>query len=868
MNEAALRNYIVRGFKHINKRNTIELLWRTSIYTLPFFTVSNNFEYWKKEDIQSNLQNIFHALDLIIKAAYIEKKEDLAHINSLRMMNNSNDHKETLLALDSIEIISPNKCVSYAIHAISSALKAAYSQNSDIEIHAKNTCIYCIKSSINSHQGISLLQPVLLGIKSATKNEKRTIRKSFYGNIWNDFHKTLSRYDCSYWYNFIENIFNSEFNINKDNINRRINVPKEIRSSGASSSGDYLKELEKGETKLNEARIIILGDKGAGKTSIARKLVNSKAKMPKLNESTAGVDTSVWEIEDDNLNIRIWDFAGHTVTHAVHQFFLSERCLYIMVYNSRTENTSRLEFWLNHMKNFGGNSRALILVNLCDEHTPDIPIRSLKDKYPILDIDYFSIKEDESKLEVFKQKVKEYIRKNPCWKNQEMPTSYYKVKIELENYFNNSASSHGLEHISKEHFESIARKNKVENPAKLLEALHMLGISLWYKDMEKYNTLILNPEWISEGVYQIINWVNESIQYSLTIDDFNLVFSDNIKRFPIDKHQFLFDLMIKYELAYKTEGKESLIIPHLLKEDRPEELPHFELDNSLIVKYKSDQTLPPNTISRFIVRHNKQISSTGNEYNVWRYGVILKDNTNCIALVKEDDDRTISLRVKGNDSGKFLQELRATLDHIFDSYKSSKPTLEYNITQYGKIPDNTNTPIWLPEKRIINHVARNKDYFDDTTGSYIPLKPVVNHYHININDSSVIMGGNKNEISNDNSQVFNFKDCNMNMQGKLNELSRMLAENDLIEDSKDIKSIAKSFEENEILEKSEEVKKSGILNRLEKVFKELENKDSKLYSTLQKVKHGIGITQDLAEGYNNIAQWLALPQVPKPFLKK
>jgi len=34
------------------------------------------------------------------------------------------------------------------------------------------------------------------------------------------------------------------------------------------------------------------------------------------------------------------------------------------------------------------------------------------------------------------------------------------------------------------------------------------------------------------------------------------------------------------------------------------------------------------------------------------------------------------------------------------------------------------------------------------------------------------------------------------------------------------------------------------------------------------IKYGVGLAQDIAKGYNDIAQWLGLPQVMKPFLKK
>jgi len=42
-----------------------------------------------------------------------------------------------------------------------------------------------------------------------------------------------------------------------------------------------------------------------------------------------------------------------------------------------------------------------------------------------------------------------------------------------------------------------------------LKDLHYLGVSLWYADMDEYETLVLNPEWISQGVYRIINWVSK-----------------------------------------------------------------------------------------------------------------------------------------------------------------------------------------------------------------------------------------------------------------------------------------------------------------------------------------------------------------------
>ena len=46
------------------------------------------------------------------------------------------------------------------------------------------------------------------------------------------------------------------------------------------------------------------------------------------------------------------------------------------------------------------------------------------------------------------------------------------------------------------------------------------------------------------------------------------------------------------------------------------------------------------------------------------------------------------------------------------------------------------------------------------------------------------------------------------------------------------------------------------------------DKNSSMHKVIEGTKNGVDIAQDLAEKYNDIAQWAGLPQVPKPFLKK
>ena len=90
----------------------------------------------------------------------------------------------------------------------------------------------------------------------------------------------------------------------------------------------------------------------------------------------------------------------------------------------------------------------------------------------------------------------------------------------------------------------------------------------------------------------------------------------------------------------------------------------------------------------------------------------------------------------------------------------------------------------------------------------------------------------------------------------------------LLVEAEELKDAVGLLEEAENCKTKEEVKKNGIARSLQQLAEKLGDEDSKLHKTVEGIKNGIGIAQDIAKGYNDVAQWLGLPQVPKPFLKK
>jgi len=464
---------VLRETRDLNHDQALFFVWLCSVRALPFIGLTGSFKFLgENTDINKNLYSVINTIDIAANYDGDTNYSDarVAAYTTVDIIN-----RAVHSATNTADIVAAHTTTRAAISAVfATEFSSTNNVNTDdaADIDASE---YNMKLYNNIFEDISYIKQ---GVYDKFNNDI-----SLYGDTWNNFQKALNDVGCGYWGRLYENIFQSRFKIDKKGLNIRLSrVPYEIKEQGAKAVADYLELMEsEGSEKLNEARIIILGEKGAGKTCLARRLIKLKAPMTKPNESTEGVVSTIWKIKSKNVassvSAHIWDFAGHVITHAAHRCFLSERCLYILVYDGRTERRNQIEYWLDHVRNYGGNAPVLILINMFDDNKPDIPENTLKKKYLFIkDFVYLSIKKDKDALKEFSTRTSETILNNLIWNSQEMPSSYYKVKDALRELFDKR-----IEYISKEQFYKNASENDVRNKEKqdiLLEHLHWLGICL------------------------------------------------------------------------------------------------------------------------------------------------------------------------------------------------------------------------------------------------------------------------------------------------------------------------------------------------------------------------------------------------------
>ncbi|WP_434684524.1 leucine-rich repeat domain-containing protein [Pseudanabaena minima] len=468
--------------------------------------------------------------------------------------------------------------------------------------------------------------------------------------------------------------------------NNPLPIPPEILEDTENPAAiiGYWQKLKQSERKpLNEAKVILIGHGAVGKTSLVRQLIDRNFKPDEIK--TEGIDIRAWQIKarEENVKLRVWDFGGQEIMHATHQFFLTERSLYLLVLNARKdEGNNDVEYWLKIIESFGKDAPVLIIANKSDEHPLKLNRRHLQEKYPNIQGFFETSCKTGLGIDELRKAIAQQIAAMDHVFN-ELPQQWFRLKEQIE--------QDNRDHISYTEYECICNDQEISDRQErrdLIRLLHLLGIVLNFaEDTRLQDTSVLNPEWVTGGVYRILN-DNQLItkhKGMLNWQDLTRILTPKNKG---DRNcyqenrdrQFILDMMQKFELCFLLDAnsqKPIYLIPELLDEEEPDT---GNWDNTLNLEYHY-KILFSSVISRFIVKMHHRISKR----TYWRTGVILTFPEGNRAYIKADlADAKIFIRIDGNPNTR--RSSLAAIRNTFDNIHHSISALE--VDECVPLPDN------------------------------------------------------------------------------------------------------------------------------------------------------------------------------------
>jgi len=434
------------------------------------------------------------------------------------------------------------------------------------------------------------------------------------------------------------------------NNNPLIEPPIEVANQGLDAIKNYFLQLDSEESKIYEAKLLIVGEGFVGKSTLMHRILHNE--FNKDITSTEGIEIKTLKVkinDIDDFKINIWDFGGQEIYHSTHQFFLTKRSLYIFVWDSIKEDKYvSFDYWLNIVKLLSDSAPVIIVQNKVDERINNLDEIGLKKYFTnITGFNNVSAKENigiENLIKCIKEEISklEHI-------GDSLPKAWIDIRFELQ-----SLNSNYIE--INEYLSLCADYGLNEKSALFLSSYyHDLGVFLHFQDNPILNEIIfLKPEWATNAVYLLTD-TKEVIKNfgQFKFEDLNRYWVN----YPRENHIYLIELMKRFELCFEISNIKKYIIPELL----PESIQKTDLDFKTDLKFEYQYSFMPKAIlTRFIVLNHHLIRSK----IYWKNGVEIEYEGSKALIINDFLNKKIIVNIGGINNSNLLSIIRKDINYI------------------------------------------------------------------------------------------------------------------------------------------------------------------------------------------------------------
>ena len=491
------------------------------------------------------------------------------------------------------------------------------------------------------------------------------------------------------------------------------NPPIAIVQQGNAPILNYFEEIANGTDYLYEAKLLLVGAGGAGKTSLVRRLYEPNKPLPTPDEITKGIDIychefTIWDSRYPDgrpFRLNVWDFAGQDKYRPTDTFFFSQRSLYVLLDDTRnddkTVHDAGFKYWLEAVDFFSDHSPVLIFQNERAGRSKDIDFAGIHSKFKVKDLYKGDLKNPKA-VDSLRAAIEFYAKQLPHI-GEALPAKWLKVRADIENLAGTQAT------LDLKDYFALYEKYLPSDHVKALHLsryLHDLGVFLHYQDDDLLRrTVILQNEWATEAVFKMLD--DETVKTQLG----RFTAADGQRVWQASEyaalHPELRALMEKFELCYLLPDSQpkKWLAPQLLPASKPAELSDWATAGDLVLRY-AYEFLPKGMISRLMVRLHRFVLRPE---LACLTGVLFERNSTQVLVELSSKGDEIVLRARGGVERKeFLSIIADDLDALNATFKGGTEKIKVLIPCCCDSCTLKTEPEFFEKERLLQRKKDNK----------------------------------------------------------------------------------------------------------------------------------------------------------------
>lgn len=397
--------------------------------------------------------------------------------------------------------------------------------------------------------------------------------------------------------------------------------PPEIVEQGQQAIFDYLDERIEGYEQKWVSKLLVVGQGGTGKTALLNAL-RGQAFVP--TDTTHGMAIAPLELAhptraDVTMTLNAWDFGGQEIYHATHQFFMSERSLFVVVWSARSgHEEGKLDYWLNTITTLAPNAPIVLVASHTDQHVAAFPDRAFREKYPQIQAIAAVSNRTNDGIDDLRTTLAQLAAELPLM-GETWPATWLRAADSLAELPDPYIGP-------KAFYRHLAAAGVAETSRPVLARwLHELGQILFFQDrpansdLDLSDLVILQPAWASQTISRVID--DREVEQKRGI--FTHCCMERLWC-DLDRHvcDHLLRLMERFDLSYRLlddrDADRSLVVERVPHNPPPYETDWDALADGPQIAFRYHLNFVPPGIPTWFIARQSRFSIDRH----WRYGAL------------------------------------------------------------------------------------------------------------------------------------------------------------------------------------------------------------------------------------------------------